>query len=227
MYKSKGSKDDKNNYRNLVMLSVSAKIVARVAASRLSKWMETWMPEEQNGFRPGRGIDDVQQFFRRLLEEDSLVFDTCAYLAGAAQEGQVVRGISYDFEKCFDRVPVGLAVNILRTRGCDNRVCKALDGFYSSRVKHFRLERHYDEPLRPANGLVQGCPLSMLVLSSMVSCWHEHLQASLPGVVPKSYADDISACTKSTRPRQVRAQVVAVHTHTHTHTHASLLPGLV
>ena len=117
---------------------------------------------------------------------DSLVFDTCACLAGAAQEGQVVGGISYDFEKCFDRVPVGLAVNILRARGCDNRVCKALDGFYSSHVQHFRLEGHYDEPLRPANGLVQGCPLSMLVLSSMVTCWHEHLQASLPGVVPKS-----------------------------------------
>ena len=72
MYKNKGDRHDKANYRNLVMLSVSAKLVARIAASRLSKWLETWMPEEQNGFRPGRGIDDVQQFVRRVLEEVSV-----------------------------------------------------------------------------------------------------------------------------------------------------------
>ena len=69
MFKNKGSREDKNNYRNLVMLSVSAKLVA---ATRLSRWLEEWMPEEQNGFRPGRGIDDVHQFVRRLLEEISL-----------------------------------------------------------------------------------------------------------------------------------------------------------
>ena len=43
---------------------------------------------------------------------DALDFDTCAYLAGRAQSGQVVGGISYDFEKCFDRGPVALAINL-------------------------------------------------------------------------------------------------------------------
>ena len=56
----------------MVMLSVSAELVASIAASRLSKWLETWIPEEQNGFRPGRGIDDVQQFVRRVLKEVSV-----------------------------------------------------------------------------------------------------------------------------------------------------------
>ena len=192
-------------HRPITVLSTIYRLWSSVRHDQLAKlWQPQWAPAGAYGFK-GRPA------------ADSLVFDTCAYLAGAAQESQVVGGISNKKEKCFDRVPVGLAVNILRARGCDNRVCKALDGFYSSHVQHFRLEGHYDEPLRPANGLVQGCPLSMLVLSSMVTCWHEHLQASLPGVVPKSYADDISACTKSTRPRQVRAQVVAVHTRTHTH----------
>ena len=34
MFKNKGSREEKNNYRNLVMLSVSAKLVTRVAATR-------------------------------------------------------------------------------------------------------------------------------------------------------------------------------------------------
>ena len=69
MYKNKGSRLDMNNYRNLVMLSVSAKLVARICASRLATWAEEWLPEQQNGFRAGRGIDDVQMVVRRLIEE--------------------------------------------------------------------------------------------------------------------------------------------------------------
>ncbi|CAE7729143.1 HFA1 [Symbiodinium sp. CCMP2592] len=98
MYKNKGSKDDKNNYRNLVMLSVSAKIVARIAASRLSKWLETWMPEEQNGFRPGRGIDDVQQFVRRLLEEVSVSAKSACRRARAAESSGGTPGITWSYK---------------------------------------------------------------------------------------------------------------------------------
>ena len=63
---NKGDRGDKRNYRSLVMLSVSAKLVARIAASWLGQWTETWMPEEQNEFRPG------QQFLCRLLEDVSV-----------------------------------------------------------------------------------------------------------------------------------------------------------
>ena len=73
LFKNKGSPSDKSNYRNLVMLSISAKLVARMVAGRLDKWVEAWLPDEQNGFRPHRGIDDVQQFVRRLLEEVSVL----------------------------------------------------------------------------------------------------------------------------------------------------------
>ena len=189
-------------HRPITVLSAIYRLWSAVRHDQLSRvWLFHWAPSGAYGLK-GRPA------------ADSLVFDTCAYLAGASQDGPYVGGISYDFEKCFDRVPTALAINILRARGCDNNLCRALDGFYSSHVKHFRLEGHYDEPFRPANGLVQGCPLSMLVLSSMVACWHEHLQATIPAVVPKSYADDISVCSQAARPRQVRTQVVSVHAST-------------
>ena len=72
MFKNKGCRFDKSNYRNLVMLSVSAKLVARIVASRMNRWLEDKLPEEQNGFRTGRGIDDVHMLFRRILEEVSV-----------------------------------------------------------------------------------------------------------------------------------------------------------
>ena len=61
-----------SNYRNLVMRPVSAKLVARIVASRMNRWLEDKLPKEQNGFRTGRGIDDVHMFFRRILEEVSV-----------------------------------------------------------------------------------------------------------------------------------------------------------
>ena len=90
----------------------------------------------------------------------------------------------------------------------------SLDAFYAVHVKHFRLEGHLDAPFTPANGSVQGCPLSMLVLSSMIRAWHERMNADIPSAVPRSFADDISAATSAARPAQVRRDVQLIHHHT-------------
>ncbi|CAK9042446.1 Caroteno-chlorophyll a-c-binding protein [Durusdinium trenchii] len=69
VYKNKGDRKDMHNYRNLVMLSVAAKLVARIVADRLSAWAEPFFAEEQNGFRRHRGTDDAHQTARRIIEE--------------------------------------------------------------------------------------------------------------------------------------------------------------
>ena len=98
MYKNKGDRNDKANYRNLVMLSVAAKLVARIVASRLNLWASSFLSEEQNGFRAGRGIDDVHQLTRRVLEEISVAAD--------AEAGQADRvGVTcFDIVRAYTRV---------------------------------------------------------------------------------------------------------------------------
>ena len=54
----------------------------------------------------------------------------------------------------------------------------------------------------------------MLVLSSMISCWHEHLEVSQADAESKSYADDISVCATGSRPQVVHPKVVAAHSAT-------------
>ena len=46
-------------------------------------------------------------------------------------------GLSYDFAKCFDTVPVDLALHIFNIRGADCKVIKALSGFYHQPHKIF------------------------------------------------------------------------------------------
>ena len=187
----------------MTILSAVYRLWAAIRHDQLAQhWQPLWAPHGAYGLK-GRPA------------ADSLVFDTCAFLAQATHSGLVVGGLSYDFEKCFDRVPVSLAVHILRARGCDNKICAVLDGFYAQHVKHFRIQGHYDSPFYPSNGLVQGCPLSMLVLSSLTAAWLEHLQEHEPEVEAKSYADDLSLCATAARPRVLQAKVAAVHSHTH------------
>lgn len=103
------------------------------------------------------------------------------------------RRLSYDFEKAFDRVPFRLAVNILRMRGCDEKICRTLDNFYKGHYKMFKIDGHFDQPFVPTNGIIQGCPLSMLILTSLTACWHETLSQHRNNLHPRSYADDLSA----------------------------------
>ena len=81
---------------------------------------------------------------------DVLAYNTCKEIELSHRLGQTHGGISYDFEKCFDRVPTKLAVNILRFRGCDNKVCLALDSFYSCHKKSSKLMAISTTPSYPA-----------------------------------------------------------------------------
>ena len=72
-------------HRPITVLSTIYRLWSSVRHDQLAKlWQPQWAPAGAYGLK-GRPA------------ADSLVFDTCAYLAGAAQEGQVVGGISYDF----------------------------------------------------------------------------------------------------------------------------------
>ena len=72
-------------------------------------WQQRWAPQHAYGLR-GKPAADV------------LVFDTCKFFSQAHEQGKIVGGVRYDFRKCFDSIPCRLAVNILRMRGCDNRL---------------------------------------------------------------------------------------------------------
>ena len=67
LWKNKGDKADKNTWRGITLLSVGTKILARIVADRVQRWLTPWRREDQNGFTPGRGTDDAHQLTRRLI----------------------------------------------------------------------------------------------------------------------------------------------------------------
>lgn len=77
----------------LLVMVGSSKVIARAVASRIQQFSETFVDEEQQGFRRSRGADGVLQVSRRLAEE------VCR------SRGQdFIKLTLYDIEKAYPKI---------------------------------------------------------------------------------------------------------------------------
>ena len=159
-----------------------------------SKWLPSWSSDCAYGLPKGPSAE-------------VLAYRTCQQIALAEADGKHAGGLSYDLKKAFDTVPIRLALQIMRQRGADNSVLRAMEVFYGQHRKFFRMDGHYSEAFKASNGILQGCPLSMLVLTSLVATWIEALQAKAPEVTPRSFADDLSLVAQHAQLQQVKSSL--------------------
>ena len=78
LWKKKGSRKVKGNWRGITLLSVGSELLARVVATRLRSFYDCHLGHHQFGFRQGRGVDDALQVTRRPVEEVATGLDTSA-----------------------------------------------------------------------------------------------------------------------------------------------------
>ena len=69
LFKNKGSAAECGNYRGISLLSICEKILAKVMATRLLKYVDQILPETQSGFRPKRGTTDLIFILKQLQEK--------------------------------------------------------------------------------------------------------------------------------------------------------------
>ena len=164
-------------------------------------WLPQWLPDGVYGAK-------------NTPSADVLTYHTCRNIEQAIRDKLLSGGLSCDFEKAFDRVPFRLAINLLRMRGCDEKISRTLDNFYRNHYKMFKIDGQYDQPFVPTNGIIQGCPLSMLILTSLTACWHESINITGDNLHPRSYADDLSATVAQRTESQLKDSIRQVHSHT-------------
>ena len=93
LWKMKHPKTCKHNWRGVTLLSIRSKLIARIVANRVQTFSESFMDEQQQGFRRNRGVDDVLQESRRLTEE-----------IVSSRGPQNVHITLYDIEKAYPRI---------------------------------------------------------------------------------------------------------------------------
>ena len=120
LWKNKEERSCKATWRGVTLLSVGSKLLARVVADRTEKWSEEWLHEAQAGFRKGRGVDDVLQVTRRVVEEA-----TSSHVDDA-----VILIRLFDIEKAYPRVSKDTLWRLMSIKGAPERFIKILRGLH-------------------------------------------------------------------------------------------------
>ena len=170
-----------DQHRPISVLSAIYRLYSSVRHRQLARlWLPLWRPDAAYGTPAGGSAED-------------LVYDTAWALEQWRTEHLRVAGLSYDMKKCFDTLPIQLTLAIARHRGMSLNVLQAVAGFYSAHRKWYRVDGSFTSPMRPSNGLIQGCPMSMLLLTCLTSAWLEETATS-----PSSSSSNI--CPSQQRP---------------------------
>jgi len=115
-----------------------------------------------------------------------------------------------DLRKCFDKASAEIGVEILQQLGLPEAIGSTVLRFYAMHEKYFERDGVVArEGLRVCNSLLQGCPMSMILLAAQSVTWVRHVKASVPTAELGVYVDDRSLfCTGA---KSVTNLVAATH----------------
>ena len=174
---SKGEGTAPTKLRPIGIMSVVYRLWAAVRVGDVMKWQDSWISDELHGFRRSHGAEDVW-WTQALAIEDALL------------QGSSLYGLSLDYGKCFDRIPFHIVLELARVRGMSPRLLVPLKSLYANLTRRFRFGRALGREFKSTNGIIQGCPLSVVLLNLLVDVWAKSLKCEVPAAMPCGYADD-------------------------------------
>ncbi|KAJ9440509.1 hypothetical protein DIPPA_32170 [Diplonema papillatum] len=179
-------KDESQDPLHTRPITVTSAVYRLWACRRLADivlWQEKWIEEGQKGFRPGHRIEDVLMEIG-LEMEDALL------------DGEPLYGVALDFRKCFDMVPREIVLRLAGDLGLHNRVLKPLRAIYRLLARRFKLPLGVGREFSVTNGILQGCPVSVILINALLSVVMKAVKKEAEGVSPKSYADDATLLSR-------------------------------
>ncbi|XP_077489273.1 uncharacterized protein LOC144100112 [Amblyomma americanum] len=140
------------DYRALTVTSVVYRVFMQVLKAWISGWAESAhvLTELQNGFRPGR-----------RLEDNLFVLTSCTEIA--RKEGRRLICCFLDVEKAYDNVPHETLFHRLGTLGMAPPLLETIKRLYRENVVTAVFGNVHSERVYVHRGLRQGCPLSPLL----------------------------------------------------------------
>ena len=129
------------------------------------------------------------------------------------QTGKYAGGISYDLNKAFDRIPLHLLWALLETKGASQQLLRPLRSFYHNLRRWLSFERRLAPAFIATRGIIQGCPLSMLLFSLFTLTLQNWLRDIAPEPSIHIYADDITAIARQASPARLTDYLINIHKH--------------
>ena len=174
-----------SSLRPLSILSTVYRLWASCRLEELLTWQETWVHRSQSGFRPLKECLDAW-YPLALQVEHSLL------------SGTDLAGVMLDFAKAFDLVPLHEIILPLASKlGLPTCLVHCLGQSYSNLERFFKHPTGFGSAISSDRGIVQGCPISVVLLNLLVSVFMRLSNHEAPAVEPRAYADDISGSARA------------------------------
>ena len=147
-----------DNHRGISLLSVVAKVLARVLLNRLNEHLRQpgLLLEIQCGFRKDRGTTDMIFTARQLQEK--------------CQEQNMDLYMTFvDLTKAFDTVSREGLWKIMAKLGCPTKFIAMFRQFHDGMLARVQNDGEFSDPFTVTNGVKQGCVLAPTLFSMMFS----------------------------------------------------------
>ena len=176
VWKGKGSKTEPSNYRPISVLPILARMLEKVCAKQLNRYVEEKMilPKEQFGFRD------------RSSCEVALVSGLDSWL-GEVDKGQMVGALLLDMSKAFDTVPHQMLLAELEKIGCGLDSLRWFHDYLTNRKQMVVLDSKTTNWQTVGRGVPQGSCLSPLLFNIFV----RELPANCTSATVQ-FADDVT-----------------------------------
>ena len=155
--------------RPLSVLSQIYRVWAGIGLEECMVWQELWIHPHAYGFRKKRGATDAAAFISMLIELHKLM-------------KTVLHGFGLDYIKCFDLIPQSIVLHIALTQGMYLGTHRALSGMYRTLTRCFKIMGCLASFFDATNGILQGCPLSVILINLLTSVWKRVLDAQQQGI---------------------------------------------
>ncbi|CAI7830476.1 unnamed protein product [Closterium sp. NIES-53] len=146
LHKKRGQ-DQLENYRPIMLLSFTYKVLARVVADKMKKVLEEVISPEQYGFLPGRRLSDAVGLFSNIIE-------------AAKNKDEDWYLLLVDFKKVFDSVSRGFLFMVLERMGFPSRFFNWVQSLHKDTRTSLLVNGRMGEAADVVTGVRQGCPLA-------------------------------------------------------------------
>eukprot|EP01064_Diplonema_japonicum_P031567 TRINITY_DN56_c0_g1_i8.p1 TRINITY_DN56_c0_g1~~TRINITY_DN56_c0_g1_i8.p1 ORF type:complete len:824 (+),score=93.01 TRINITY_DN56_c0_g1_i8:2709-5180(+) len=165
------------NHRPITVTSTIYRLWACTRLKGVLDWQERWITPRQHGFRPKHSTTTA-------------LMELCTKLELALVDGEPLEGPALDFRKCFDLVPQQLSLDLMSALGMDESIGRALQGMYSQITRRFKYPIGVGDTFEATNGILQGCPLSVIIINALLSIMIRAVEQVAPDAEVLAYADD-------------------------------------